>query len=137
MKFLFILCSGIIFCSAVLPPQEDALAKSIERGKGIYAENCVTCHMGAGEGVPNVFPPLAKADFLAKTPEKAIEAVKFGLQGKITVNGVAYEGVMPNPGLDNEEIADVMNYIQNSWGNTSNKKIVTAKMVEAVKQKQP
>ena len=91
--------------------------------------------MGAGEGVPATFPPLAKADFLVKTPEKAIEAVKFGLQGKIVVNGVSYEGMMPNPGLDNEEIADVMNYIQNAWGNTSNKKMITAKMVEEVKQK--
>lgn len=135
MKLLLIFISGIIFCSAALPSQDDALAKSIERGKSIYAENCVTCHMGAGEGVPSTFPPLAKADFLVKTPLKAIEAVKFGLQEKIVVNGVAYEGVMPNPGLDNEEIADVMNYIQNSWGNTSNKKIVTAKMVEEVKQK--
>lgn len=135
MKLLLIFCSGIIFCSAAFPSQDDALAKSMERGKTIYTETCVTCHMGAGEGVAGAFPPLAKADYLVKTPEKAIEAIKFGLQGKIIVNGVAYEGLMPNPGLDNEEIADVMNYIQNSWGNTSNKKIVTAKMVEEVKQK--
>jgi mono/diheme cytochrome c family protein len=135
MKFLLILVSGIILSSATLPHQDDALAKSIERGKTVYTETCITCHMGAGEGVPATFPPLAKADYLVKTPEKAIEAVKFGLQGKIVVNGVSYEGMMPNPGLDNEEIADVMNYIQNSWGNTSNKKIITPKMVEEVKQK--
>lgn len=135
MKLLVIFCSGIFFCSATLPHQDDALTKSMERGKLIYAENCVTCHMGAGEGVAGAFPPLAKADYLVKTPEKAIAAIKFGLSEKITVNGVGYEGMMPNPGLDNEEIADVMNYIQNSWGNTSNKKLVTAKMVEEVKPK--
>jgi mono/diheme cytochrome c family protein len=135
MKFLLFSLSAIILCSAALPNQDEALAKSIERGKTVYTETCITCHMGAGEGVPGIFPPLAKADYLVKTPEKAIEAVKFGLQGKIVVNGVSYEGMMPNPGLDNEEIADVMNYIQNSWGNTSNKKMITAKMVEEVKQK--
>ena len=135
MKFLLILGSGIVLSSATLSNQDDALAKSIERGKTVYTETCITCHMGAGEGVAATFPPLAKADYLVKTPEKAIEAVKFGLQGKIIVNGVSYEGMMPNPGLDNEEIADVMNYIQNSWGNTSNKKIITPKMVEEVKQK--
>jgi mono/diheme cytochrome c family protein len=135
MKLLLILGSGIILTSATLSNQDEALAKSIERGKTVYIETCITCHMGAGEGVPATFPPLAKADFLVKTPEKAIEAVKFGLQGKIVVNGVSYEGMMPNPGLDNEEIADVMNYIQNAWGNTSNKKMITAKMVEEVKQK--
>lgn len=91
--------------------------------------------MGAGEGVPEVFPPLAKADYLTKTPEKAIHAIKFGLQGKIIVNGVAFDNQMPSPGLDNDEIADVMNYISNSWGNSSEKKIVTEKMVEAIKEK--
>ncbi|GLU55903.1 c-type cytochrome [Dyadobacter frigoris] len=134
MKSLVILLSGIIFCSAIFPKQDDDLEKSIARGKGIYAENCMTCHMGGGEGVPQTFPPLAKADYLTQSPEKAIHAIKFGLQGKIKVNDLEFDNQMPSPGLDNEEIADVMNYIQNSWGNSSEKKIVTDKMVEAVKK---
>ena len=135
MKYLLTLFSGFIFCSAIFPNQDDELVKSIERGKGIYVENCITCHMGAGEGVPGTFPPLAKADYLIKTPEKAIHAVKFGLKGKIQVNGIDFNNVMPNPNLGNDEIADVMNYIQNSWGNSSDKKMVTEKMVEEVKEK--
>lgn len=135
MKTLIILLSGTIFCSAVFPKQDEALAKSIERGKMIYSENCITCHMGAGEGVVGTFPPLAKADYLMKTPEKAIHAIKFGLEGKIKVNGVEFENAMPSPGLADDEIADVMNYIQNSWGNSSDKKMVTPKMVEAIKIK--
>jgi len=134
MKLFLLLLSGIVFCSAVFPGQDDDLEKSIARGKGIYMENCVTCHMGAGEGVPQTFPPLAKADYLTKTPEKAIHAIKYGLQGKILVNGMEFDNMMPAPGLDDEETADVMNYILNSWGNSSEKKIVTAKMVEAVKK---
>ena len=135
MKLLLALFSALILCSAIYPNQDDELAKSIERGKGIYMENCVTCHMGNGEGIPQTFPPLAKADYLVKTPEKAIHAIKFGLQGKIKVNGLDFDNSMPNPGLDNDEIADVMNYIQNSWGNSSEKKIVTEKVVEEVKEK--
>ncbi len=134
MKFILTILSGMIFCSAVFPNQDDALAKSIERGKGIYSENCITCHMGKGEGIPQTFPPLANADYLLKTPEKAIHAIKFGLEGKIKVNGLDFDNAMPNPGLDNDEIADVMNFIQNSWGNSSDKKIVTEKMVEDVKE---
>jgi mono/diheme cytochrome c family protein len=130
---LTVLCLFIL-CSAMFPKQHDTLAKSIERGKTIYAENCITCHMGKGEGIPQTFPPLAKADYLMKTPEKAIHAIKFGLTGKIKVNGAEFDNAMPSPGLDNEEIADVMNYIQNSWGNSSEKKIITAKMVEEVKE---
>lgn len=133
MKLFSILFCGILFTSSYLSGQEDPLAKSIERGKAVYKESCITCHMGKGEGVPGAFPPLAKADYLIKMPEKAIHAVKYGLNGKIMVNGVEYNTMMPNPGLSNDEIADVINYIQNSWGN-SNKKIVTEKMVEAVKK---
>jgi mono/diheme cytochrome c family protein len=134
MKLLFTVLSGFVFCSAVFPDQDDELVKSIGRGKMIYSENCITCHMGAGEGIPGTFPPLAKADYLMKTPEKAMHAIKFGLQGKIKVNGVEFDNAMPNPGLGNDEIADVMNYIQNSWGNSSDKKMVTEKMIEEIKE---
>ncbi len=68
-----------------------------------------------------------------KTPNKAIASIKFGLKGKILVNGVAYDGMMPSPNLGNDEIADVMNYILNSWGNISKQPMITEKMVEAVK----
>lgn len=135
MKKLILLILGTVLYSTAFTNQDDALAKSIERGKMVYSENCITCHMGTGEGVPASFPPLAKSDYLLKTPEKAIYAVKFGLAGKIKVNGIEYDNMMPAPGLDNDEIADVMNYIQNSWGNSSDKKIVTEKMVEAVEEK--
>lgn len=133
MKVLPILFCGIIFTSSYLSGQEDPLSKSMASGKVIYNESCITCHLGKGEGMEGTFPPLAKADYLVKMPEKAIHAVKYGLNGPIKVNGVAYSSMMPNPGLSNDEIADVMNYIQNSWGN-SNKKIVTEKMVEAIKK---
>lgn len=135
MKLILALFSAVLFCSAVLPKQDDELAKSIERGKMVYSENCITCHMGTGEGVTATFPPLAKADYLMNSPEQAIRAVKFGLAGKIKVNGVEYDNMMPNPGLGNDEIADVLNYIMNSWGNSSEKKMITEKMVEEVKEK--
>ena len=135
MKHILFLVSTLLLCSAIIPKQDDELAKSIERGKGIYFENCVTCHMGKGEGIPQTFPPLANADYLMKTPEKAIHAIKFGLQGKIKVNGADFDNAMPNPGLANDEIADVMNYIQNSFGNSSDKKMTTEKMVEETKEK--
>jgi len=135
MKSVLFVLAGIVFCSAVFPVQDDELAKSIERGKMVYSENCISCHMGTGEGVTATFPPLAKSDYFMENPENGIKAVKFGLMGKIKVNGVEYDNMMPNPGLGNDEIADVINYIMNSWGNSSEKKMVTEKMVEAVEEK--
>ena len=96
----------------------DKLKESIARGEGIYRDFCIQCHMAVGEGVPGVFPPLAQADYLLSNREASIQAVKYGQQGPIVVNGVSYNSVMPPPYLDNDEIADVLNYILNSWGNT-------------------
>jgi mono/diheme cytochrome c family protein len=134
MKILLTFSCLAIFCSAVFPSRNDELAKSIERGKMVYSENCITCHMGTGEGVTATFPPLAKSDYLMQTPENAIRAIKFGLAGKIKVNDVEYDNMMPNPGLGNGEIADVVNFIMNSWGNSSEKKMITEKIVDTEKE---
>jgi mono/diheme cytochrome c family protein len=132
---VILIVAGIALCSAVIPQKKDPLAESISRGKQIYADYCASCHMETGQGLEGSFPPLAKADFLTKFPDKAIHAVKFGMEGKITVNGKEYDNMMPNPGLDNKQVADVMNYIKNSWGNSSGKKIITPEMVNAIKEK--
>lgn len=54
---------------------------------------------------------------------ESIKAIKYGQKGKIIVNGVEYDNVMTPLGLSDQEVADVMNYITNSWGNTNNKMI--------------
>lgn len=112
--------------------QQKPLEQSIEDGKEIYADFCLQCHMAKGEGVKNAFPPLAKSDYL-KDIDKSIHAIKFGLKGPIKVNGIAYNGNMINQGLDEEEIADVMNYILRSWGNSS-ELIITEEKVASIKK---
>jgi mono/diheme cytochrome c family protein len=114
--------------------QKDDLTKSVARGKEVYTDFCVTCHKPDGTGTPKFFPPLAKADYLTKQREDAIRSVKYGQKGKITVNGIDYNGMMPNPGLTDDEVADVMNYILNSWGN-SGSKMVTLDEVKKVEKK--
>ncbi len=111
--------------------QDTKLKESMERGSEIYADFCVTCHLENGKGVSGVFPPLANSDYLMEKREASIHAIKFGLQGEITVNGETYNSAMTPLGLEDEEIADVMNYISNSWGNTTDK-IVTVEEVAAV-----
>ena len=132
--------SGFLLCSAITPSpytrvQKDKLSESIARGKTIYVERCMSCHQENGLGIEGSFPPLAKADFLTKSLDKAIYAVKFGMEGKVIVNGKEFDNLMPNPGLENNEVADVMNYIRNTWGNSSAKKMITTEMIEAVKEK--
>ena len=95
---------------------------------------CATCHLPNGKGVSKVYPPLAKSDYLIKKREESIRAVKYGLRGKIVVNGIEYKGIMANLGLYEDEVADVMNYITNSWGN-KNPKMITEEEVKKVQKK--
>ncbi len=97
---------------------QDELAASKKRGEEIYENYCIACHSGQGEGVPGVYPPLAKSDYLMEQPEKAAAAVKYGQEGEIVVNGETYNNYMASLGLSDQEVADVLNYIMNSWGNT-------------------
>jgi mono/diheme cytochrome c family protein len=73
--------------------------------------------MANGEGVPKAFPPLAKSDYLKDKQTESIKGIKNGMSGEIVVNGVSYNGVMAGMGLSDQEVADVMNYINNAWGN--------------------
>ena len=131
MKFLNILLF-LIFCAVpTVQAQEADLEESMARGEAVYVDFCVTCHLENGEGVANTFPPLAMSDYLKKNREASIRGVKYGQQGELTVNGVTYNSVMAPMGLDDSEIADVMNYIMNSWGNWSSK-LVTIDEVEAI-----
>lgn len=144
MKILFISLYFILFTNMTskdeipLKPideeQTTPLAESIKRGKEVYTDMCVTCHLPSGKGVANVFPPLAKSDYLMNKRTESIRAIKYGLQGKITVNGATYNQIMSPLGLEADEVADVMNYITNSWGN-KNLKMITVNEVEVVSKK--
>lgn len=90
----------------------------IAQGEGVFKNNCMACHQEKGEGIPQTFPPLAKSDYLNKDKIRAIKTITGGLQGKVTVNGQEYNGVMPSWNLSDEDIADVMTYIYNSWSNS-------------------
>ncbi len=113
--------------------QKKPLEQSIADGKEIYNDFCVQCHLDNGEGVSGVFPPLARSDYLLSNVEMSIRGLKYGLSGRIVVNGEEYNGVMQNQGLDNIEIADVMNFILNNWGNES-KEIITENQVANINE---
>lgn len=116
----------------IINPSNDELVKSILRGKEVYTDFCVQCHLGNGKGSETV-PPLAGSDWLVNKRKESIHAVKYGQSGAITVNGKSYNGMMPPMGLTDEEVADVMNYIMNSWGNKQ-ARMVTVPEVQAVKK---
>ena len=113
--------------------QEKTKEESIVAGEEIYQDFCLQCHLTTGAGVSGVFPPLKDSDYLMNNIDKSIAGIKFGLKGKIVVNDEIYDGVMAKQGLDNEEIADVMNYVLNQWGNSYDAQITTQQVSEVQK----
>lgn len=105
-----------IFVSGSAFFQQD-LQESMKRGKEIYTLHCQSCHMENGEGTEGINPPVAKTTYLKDT-KKVINIILNGQSGEITVNGKKYNAFMnPMNYLSDREIADVLNYIRNSWGN--------------------
>ena len=133
MKLLIVGYILIVSGSAALLYQEKTKEESIVAGEKIYQDFCLQCHLTAGAGVSGVFPPLKNSDYLMNNIEKSIAGIKFGLKGEIIVNDEVYDGVMAKQGLNNEEIADVMNYILNQWGNSYYKQITLQQVSEVQK----
>jgi mono/diheme cytochrome c family protein len=113
--------------------QEKTKEESIVAGEEIYQDFCLQCHLTSGAGVSGVFPPLKDSDYLMNNIDKSIAGIKFGLKGEIVVNDEIYDGVMAKQGLDDEEIADVMNYILNQWGNSYDAQITNQQVSEVQK----
>jgi len=101
-----------------LPPAAKNRAERVKLGEGVFANNCQACHQANGEGIADAFPPLAKSDYLNADKVRAIRTVTGGLDGKVVVNGIAFNGVMPAWELPDEDIANVMTYIYSKWGNS-------------------
>ena len=102
-------------------PKIAGLTKEIQiaKGKQIFMQTCFVCHQVSGEGIPSQIPPLAKSDFLMADKERAIRIVLQGQTGELEVNGKKYNGtMMPLNNLSDEEIANVLTYVRNSFGNS-------------------
>jgi len=106
------------------------LADQIASGKEIYSQvtpgggMCVACHLPNGLGQPGAFPPLDRSDWVLGDKERLIKISIHGLQGEVFVNGEKYVGIMQGFGqplgspLNDQQIADVLTYIRNEWGNS-------------------
>ncbi len=119
-------------------PQDEApqalaqnKAERIENGRIVYNQVCVACHQAEGQGIPMAFPPLAKSDYLNADVDRAISTVLHGLTGKVTVNGVVYESIMPKLELPDESVANVLTYVYSQWENNGAE--VTPERVAAVR----
>ena len=76
-----------------------------------------------GNGLNNLYPPIANSDYLAGNKEKLMCGIKFGINDTLTINRKTYSQAMPaNTLLKDLEIAEILTFIYNKWGN---EKVIT------------
>ena len=110
-------------------------AQNMSNGKKIYETRCLVCHQADGGGVPNMNAPLDGAsNVVGNDIARMVKIIRGGYKERIALDGYYYSNAMTaNPDLKDQDIADVLSYIRNSWSNKASK--VTLAQVQKVKKK--
>jgi len=104
--------------ASIAPTNEAIDAAIMERGKAQFLV-CSACHGQQGEGGP-IAPPLSGSEWVTGPIENLIRIQLRGLNGPITVKGTEYNfpaGMTPMAYQTDQQIADVLTYVRNSFGN--------------------
>jgi mono/diheme cytochrome c family protein len=115
------------------------LVASIANGQKVYTVSCGACHQATGAGIPGAFPTLIATPYTTGDARRLTAIVLKGVTGPITVNGTQFTSMMPNPELtfpilkDDKNVADVLNYVRNSWGNKA-EPVITPEFVTKVRE---
>jgi mono/diheme cytochrome c family protein len=114
--------AAIALLAAAVPAQAQSGGGSADAGSRVYTTNCVACHQAGGTGMAGAFPPLAGhvSELLKRSDGRSYvgKVLLFGLEGEISVNGNNFAGAMPPwNALSDDDIAAVLNYVSNAWGN--------------------
>lgn len=110
---------------------QNVSAAIIESGGKVYELSCLACHQVDGSGVPYMNPPLIKTSVVLGDKKELIKVILTGLSDK-EIDGQTYSNPMPAlEYLSDKEIADVLTYIRNSFGNKA--EAVTVAEVKAVR----
>ena len=120
----------VVFVNAQTNPQ--IVKASIERGQKVYLKVCLSCHMADGGGVPHMNPPLSQSSYVVGDKAKIIYIVLHGLETREPIDDEYYSNNMAaHTDLNNQQIADVLTYIRNSFGNKAS--AVSVAEVKAVR----
>lgn len=120
-RTLIVSASIAIFLSSFIQPRQAAPSKVVmDRGKKVYESVCIACHMADGAGMAPMNPPLIKTKWVLGDKKQLVKIVLKGLKGgEIEINGDTFNNPMPplEATLDDQQIADVLTFVRNSFGN--------------------
>ncbi len=113
----------VLLSLAIISCQSKEEKESLARGREVYITHCISCHRDTGEGVSGTYPSLIKPDriIIAQT-QRAIGLIK---------DGSGFDNGMRPISINNKEIADVLNYVQNSWDNKAD--FILGSQIDSIK----
>lgn len=120
MKLTLIICLGLLFTVLMFSCQSESdleFKRYYSAGNVIYQNKCQNCHGVNGEGLNGLIPPLTDTSFLKANQARLSCIVKYGLNDTITVANKKFEGQMPANDFAPIDIAEVLTYVTNSFGN--------------------
>ncbi len=120
---------------SVLYTSVNAHAQNLQKGKKIYETRCLACHQADGGGVPNMNAPLDGAsNVVGNDIARLVRIIRYGYNERVALDGLYYSNAMTaSPDLKDNEIADLLTYIRNSWSNKAS--AITIAQVQAAKKK--
>lgn len=112
-----------------------SLKKSIADGQTVYQKFCLSCHQADGSGVPSLNPPLVQTKWILGPKAVLVQQVLNGSKNKVEIDGETFHNTMPpqGKGMTDEQIANVLTYVRNSFGNKASR--VTPAEVKAIRAK--
>lgn len=117
-RIIFLIPVSLITLIVFAAWQQQPDKATMERGKKVYNAYCITCHQADGGGVPQLNPPLEKTAYVLGSKTKLIQVVLKGMNTHEEIDGETYSNTMaPFNYLTDQQIADVLTYIRNSFGN--------------------
>jgi mono/diheme cytochrome c family protein len=138
--FLTTLASLTLLASFVRADDAFDLKASIDRGKMVYMQTCIACHQPTGLGIPGAFPPLAGTEYTQGDSRRMIAMTLKGVNPPLKVKEMTYAVPMPPlptqfPILaDDNKLADVINFVRNSFGNKDEKGVTPAMIADVRKE---
>jgi mono/diheme cytochrome c family protein len=113
-----------------------------DAGQKVYESFCIGCHGPKGEGIVPLAPPVAESEWVTGSPDRLAAIILNGAQGPITVGGEKYDapeiqplmpGLRENPLFDDAQLAGVMTYVRNNFGNRAS--VVHPDVVKKAREK--
>jgi mono/diheme cytochrome c family protein len=126
VTIIFNLCFSIIICSQTIEKKSSDNKNKIiipEKvtsvdGMFLYSKFCMSCHQADGSGVPNMYPPLQKSDWIIGDKNRFIKTVLKGLSGEIKVNDEFFNQTMPKADYLNDlQLAHILTFIMQKFNN--------------------